>query len=65
MPQASPELRAMWADERVALDYLEGRGIHEVRNGILLIPAGKTLDEKDGSAIDYLIDEWDFTWIRR
>jgi hypothetical protein len=54
----------MWEDDRAALVYLRDRGVREIKNGILLIPYGKTLDEKDGSAIDYLVDEWDFSWER-
>ena len=62
----SDELRDSWDDDNAALTYLESRGIKEVKNGILLIPIGKTLDEMDGAAIRYLVDEWDFeAWVQR
>jgi hypothetical protein len=63
MPQASEELRAMWGDDNEALTYLEGRGIKEPdRNGMLVIPNGFDLTDKDVAAIRYLMDEWDFAW---
>ena len=55
---------ADWDDDRAAILYLRDRGIKEVQNGVLRIPYGRTLDEKDSAAIDYLVDEWDFTWER-
>lgn len=62
MPQASAELRAMWEDDSAALTYLEGRGIKEERNGLLVIPNGFDLNDRDVAAIRYLMDEWDFDW---
>lgn len=62
MPQASDELRAMWEDDNAALTYLEGRGIKETRNGLLIIPNGFDLNDKDVAAIRYMLDEWDYAW---
>lgn len=64
MPQASDELRAMWEDDNAALTYLASRCIRERSNGILVIPFGHLLSQRDCDAIDYMVDEWDFSWER-
>ena len=53
-------------DERTALDYLEGKGIREVHNGIFIGPE-KSADwsEKTWSAVQYLCDEWDFAVVSK
>jgi hypothetical protein len=61
MPQSSPELRAKWENDSVALKYLEQRGIREVRNGIFIAPKNRDdWDAIDWSAVQYMVEEWDF-----
>lgn len=64
MPQASEELRAMWEDDNAALAYLASRGIKARANVILVIPFGHLLSQRDFDAIEYMIEEWDFSWER-
>ena len=64
MPQASDALRDEWKDDTTALNFLDGRGVREVRNGMLLLPKGIALTDRDWRAITYLMDEWDFDYVR-
>jgi hypothetical protein len=62
MPQASPELRAEWpGGDNEAISYLEGQGFTLTKQWDWIKPtADHAISEREGSAIDYLIDEWDF-----
>lgn len=64
MPQASDALNEEWKSDEFALNYLDGRGVREVKNGILLLPKGLNLTDRDWRAITYLMDEWDFDYVR-
>ncbi len=59
MPQASKELRDEWADDTEALEYLESQGVKMVSYGLLAVTQSQDTGRVK-SAIDYLIDEWDF-----
>ncbi len=58
MPQASQELRDEWAGMDEALEYLESQGI-KYPGGMILVKQSQDIGRVK-SAIDYLIDEWDF-----
>lgn len=62
MPQASEELRARWdgPDDSTALKHLHSAGYKLTREWAWKAPAGKTPTADDLSAIQFLIDEWDF-----
>lgn len=61
MPQASDELRAKWpGGDSEACRYLEGRG-YKLRSDWQWDVTDVTDElERDVSAIQYLIDEWDY-----
>lgn len=61
MPQAPDYLRAMWADDQAAIDYLHQRGFHLNRDWSWSMPPDRTaLTTTEIYAINYLIMEWDF-----
>jgi len=61
MPQATEAQRARWGiSEEKAIDHLESRGFKLTREWTWLAPEGRVPDEDDWSAIDFLIDEYDF-----
>lgn len=59
MPQATPDLRARWADDSTALGHLHGRYLVG-RGGVIQPLVGTVPTSDDYSAIDYLIQEWDY-----
>ena len=59
MPQASEELREEWTYES-ALDWI--KGTFRWPGGWIKARDGYVPTEKDLSAIDYLVCEWDFAW---
>lgn len=61
MPQASNRLRNEWNGAEYALAHL-GDNIFQQPYGTIRPRGGYTLTEKDKSAIDYLIREWDFAF---
>lgn len=62
MPTASPELRAAWpGGDSEAVLYLEAQGYQLTKQWEWIKPTpDHKITEREGSAIDYLIDEWDF-----
>lgn len=66
MPQASDELRAAWrhgeegGGDDAAMKHLREAGYILSPSWEWEAPAGRVPTERDLSAIDYLIDEWDF-----
>lgn len=62
MPQAAPELRAQWpGGDKEAINHLQDRGYRLNRGWAWIRPFAQTIPtERDLSAIQYLIDEWDF-----
>lgn len=60
MPQASEELRAMFEDDRKAFDVLKENFVDTT--GFVIRPRvdGYKMTEREGYAIDYLCDEWDY-----
>lgn len=62
MPQASDELRAQWpGGDEEAIAYLESRGFVLRRDWSWRPPTDRTtINERECSALQYLIDEWDF-----
>lgn len=65
MPQATPELRAEWGiSETKAMEYLKSRGFELRKDYNWRAPVHMTnileLNEKDHSAIVFLMQEWDF-----
>ena len=60
MPQASERLRSMFEDDQAAFAVIDGK--FDVAVGFIIRPVikGYTPNEKEGDAIDYLCDEWDF-----
>jgi hypothetical protein len=62
MPQASPELRAEWpGGDKEATSFLQFQGYRLNRRWQWVRPhAGHVVTEREASAIQYLIDEWDF-----
>lgn len=59
MPQATPKLRQRWgiAPEK-AMNFLEKRGFKLTKEWDWIVPHEP--DEKEESAIMFLIQEWDF-----
>ena len=66
MPQASEELRAEWrhyeegGGDQAAEAHLRAAGYVLTPSWEWEAPEGHTPTERDLSAIDYLIDEWDY-----
>lgn len=61
MPQASAELRAAWPEgDGQAIEHLEGRGYRLRRDWQWDALGVEGYAEADASAIQYLIDEWDY-----
>lgn len=62
MPTASPELRAAWPEgDEQAISYLEAQGYTLTKQWEWIKPTpDHVITEREGSAIDYLVDEWDF-----
>ena len=66
MPQASTETTEKarrlcgTTDDQALLEWLRGRGIHEVSNGWLRGPKGHEPTESELAAINYLVEEWDY-----
>lgn len=60
MPQASEELRAKFpGDDTEAWDVLN-KNFNEIAGVIFPKVAGYQMTEREGEAIDYLSDEWDY-----
>ncbi len=52
-------------DDSDALKTLRENGpIREVHNGILRLPVDYTPGDIEWAAIEYLVEEWDFSWVR-
>lgn len=62
MPTAPDYLRDEWGtDESQAITYLEGRGFKLTRDWLWKMPVNRaSLTQKEVSAIDFLIMEWDY-----
>lgn len=62
MPQASKELRDEWPGwDTQAINHLRDRGYRLTRSADWVSPPGNhEVTERDWSAIQYLIDEWDY-----
>lgn len=63
MPQASDELRAEWngPDDATAIKFLTDAGYKLTRGWEWLLPVpNHEPTEKEISAIQFLVDEWDF-----
>lgn len=61
MPQASEELREKWGiDEQKASKFLESHGFKLTKDCQWQAPPEHTITEEEWSAIEFLIDEWDF-----
>lgn len=62
MPQATEELRRRWdgPSEEKALRHLESKGFLLTRGWDWVGPHGYEPTEEDLSAIQFLIEEWDF-----
>lgn len=63
MPQATEEQRAEWngPDDSTAMKYLEDAGYKLARSWCWIKPSPKhTPTEKEISAAQFLIDEWDY-----
>jgi len=62
MPTASPELRDEWHDEGDigSIRFLEQAGYVLGRDWQWRHPMNKTPTEREGRAMSYLIEEWDF-----
>lgn len=63
MPQASERLRAQFPQgDQQALQVLEAH--FHIRGNGLIVPDvhGYIPDEREGDAIDYLCDEWDYAY---
>lgn len=67
MPQASEELRAKWngPDEQTAMKHLRSAGYVLTRRWTWVVPVGKEPTEDDYSAMQFLVDEWDFAGFER
>ena len=59
MPQATPELRAEWEDDQVAMKYLRDNGYKLLKTWWWLAP-DREPTPKEIRAIDYMFQEWDF-----
>lgn len=62
MPQASDELRDRWKDDGRATEFLLKRGYKLAPDWTWLAPGQPEEDEL--SAIEYMMDEWDYGWWR-
>lgn len=65
MPQASEELRKRWRgpSEMYAMNYLRGRGYRLLLPAWeWLVPEGRIPTEREMSAAEFLVKEWDFGW---
>jgi hypothetical protein len=68
VPQASDELRARWndgdnVDDVRATDHLFHHGFKVSRGGVIYHPdPNYKPTETDNSAIDYMLDEWDYAY---
>lgn len=61
MPMATPELFAEFEDDDEALKVVKDAGYKEAHNGVLRPPhRGFTPCNRVASALDYLVDEWDY-----
>lgn len=60
MPQASDELRMRWDDDAHAVRHLLKN--FYITFGTITPKAGHEATEEDTSAIDYLIQEWDYAY---
>lgn len=62
MPQASSEQQAEWGiDDGPVIKFLEAAGYRMTRTFFWVLPTPDHVPtEKEYSAIDFLIDEWDF-----
>lgn len=59
MTDTKGEILPEWEGDTEALEYLASQGIKEISNGRIAVPQSQDTG-KVKSAIDYLIDEWDF-----
>jgi hypothetical protein len=63
MPQASDELRAKFpGDDQEAFDVIDAN--FSTSRGGVIFPKhiGYKMTEREGDAIDYLCDEWDYAY---
>lgn len=62
MPSAAPELQAQWpGGDNEAMGHLENSGYRLTREWTWIPPkADYAATDRDLSAINYLVDEWDF-----
>jgi hypothetical protein len=62
MPSASPELRRQWpGHDREAILHLQAQGYRLNERWAWVRPTPEhVVTDRDRSAIQYLIDEWDF-----
>lgn len=62
MPQADNVLRIKWAgpDDTKALNHLLEAGYVMTEWWTWVVPAGREPTDDDMSAVQFLIDEWDF-----
>lgn len=65
MPMATPELAAKFEDDNEAMKVIEAKGWREVQNGVLWPPYVDHFPSgREAEAVQYLVDEWDFTVFR-
>ena len=62
MPAASDELRALWGFDK-AISFLSEVGYQITKRWSWACPFGHTPTDRERSAAQYLIDEWDFDGI--
>jgi hypothetical protein len=62
MPQSSSELRAKWETDVKAEACLLKFGNFTIRRGLILAKDGYKPTDTEWSAIQYLIEEWDYDY---
>ena len=60
MPQARPEIRKLFKDDKAAWNVLSKLGFTE-KDSVIQLP-GRELTEKEVDTIEYLITEWDWDY---
>ena len=67
MPQATDELRAQWdgPDDSKARTYLAQRGFRLTESWEWIPPKGQEVTDEDLSAIDFMVQEWDFGGLKQ
>ena len=62
MPEGPAHWHEFWDGDEKPCRYLESRGYRFTRGGDIVPPAGQQIDSLDLAALNYLAQEWDYSY---